>query len=54
MAFTYKLELEDGTPAEPSELSSAVPTWRPGDLIPLWAKRSSTRRRHPPRNGTRR
>jgi hypothetical protein len=35
MAFTYKLEREDGTPADPPTLHTAVPTWRPGDTIPL-------------------
>jgi hypothetical protein len=35
MAFTYKLFLEDGTPADPPTLDTAVPTWRPGDTIPL-------------------
>jgi hypothetical protein len=35
MAFVYRLELEDGTPADPPTLSTAVPTWRPGDTIPL-------------------
>jgi hypothetical protein len=33
--FLFKLETEDGTPAEPPSLSSAVPNWRPGDTIPL-------------------
>jgi hypothetical protein len=28
MAFTYKLEHEDGTPAEPSTFRTAVPNWR--------------------------
>jgi hypothetical protein len=35
MAFTYKLELEDGTPANPPTLRTAVPTWNAGDTIPL-------------------
>jgi hypothetical protein len=35
MAFVYRLELEDGTPANPPTLSTAVPTWRAGDTIPL-------------------
>jgi hypothetical protein len=39
MAFTYKLELEDGTPADPPILDTAVPNWRAGDTIPL-GKRS--------------
>lgn len=33
--FLFKLETEDGTPAEPSTLSAAVPNWRPGDAIYL-------------------
>jgi hypothetical protein len=33
--FTYKLELEDGTPADPPTLESATSTWNPGDVIPL-------------------
>ena len=35
MAFTFKLEHEDGTPADPPTLITAVPTWNPGDTIPL-------------------
>ncbi len=35
MAFIYRLELEDGTQADPPTLDTAVPTWRPGDTIPL-------------------
>jgi hypothetical protein len=35
MAFMFELEQEDGTPADPPSLSTAVPTWRPGDTIPL-------------------
>ena len=34
-AFTYKLEHEDGTPADPPSFQTSVPTWRPGDTIPL-------------------
>jgi hypothetical protein len=33
--FTYTLELEGGTPADPPTLETAVPTWRAGDTIPL-------------------
>jgi hypothetical protein len=33
--FTFKLELEDGTPADPPTLIAAVPNWKPGDTIPL-------------------
>jgi hypothetical protein len=35
MAFTYGLELEDGTPAEPRTLNTATSSWHPGDEIPL-------------------
>jgi hypothetical protein len=33
--FLFKLETPEGTPAEPSTLSAAVPNWRPGDSICL-------------------
>ena len=29
MAFIYKLVLEDGTPADPPTLDTAVPNWLP-------------------------
>jgi hypothetical protein len=35
MAFIFKLELEDGTPADPPTLETAVPNWGAGDTIPL-------------------
>jgi hypothetical protein len=35
MAFTYRLEKEDGTPADPPVLHTAVPMWQAGDTIPL-------------------
>lgn len=36
MAFTYKLEHEDGTPADPPTMRSAPGvSWEPGDEIPL-------------------
>jgi hypothetical protein len=35
MAFTYKLEFEDGTPADPPTFRTAVPTWNAGDMIPF-------------------
>ena len=35
MAFLFKLETTDGTPAEPPTLATAVPSWRAGDRIPL-------------------
>jgi hypothetical protein len=37
MAFTFKLENEDGTPADPPVLHTAVPNWQAGDTIPLGA-----------------
>jgi hypothetical protein len=33
--FLFRLETEDGAPAEPPTLSSAVPNWREGDTIHL-------------------
>jgi hypothetical protein len=38
--FTFRLEQEDGTPADPPTFRTAVPTWRPGDTIPLGAGRA--------------
>jgi hypothetical protein len=35
MAFMFKLELADGTPADPPRLDVAVPNWSAGDTIPL-------------------
>jgi hypothetical protein len=35
MAFMFKLEREDGTPADPPTLKAAVPDWRAGDTIAL-------------------
>jgi hypothetical protein len=35
MPFAYRLELEDGTPADPPTLRTAVPTSNAGDTIPL-------------------
>jgi hypothetical protein len=35
MAFIYRLELEDGTAADPPTFRTAVPTWSAGDTIPL-------------------
>lgn len=34
-SFAFNLEREDGTPADPSVLETAVPNWRVGDTIPL-------------------
>jgi len=33
--FTFKLELEDGTPADPPTVTVAIPNWRAGGMIPL-------------------
>jgi hypothetical protein len=38
--FNFKLELEDGTPAEPPTFTAAVPNWKAGDTIPLGPGRS--------------
>jgi hypothetical protein len=35
MAFTFRLERENGTPADPPVLHTAVPNWQVGDTIPL-------------------
>jgi hypothetical protein len=35
MAFIYRLELEDGTPADLATLKTVVPNWRVGDTIPI-------------------
>lgn len=40
MAFAFRLELEDGSPADPPTLQAAVSNWRPGDVIALSAGRS--------------
>ena len=39
-SFAYKLEHEDGTPADPPFFQTSVPTWRAGDAIPLGQGRS--------------
>ena len=33
--FLFRLETEDGAPAEPRQLTSAVPSWGAGDTIHL-------------------
>jgi hypothetical protein len=40
MAFTYRLEQEDGTSADPPTFHTVVPTWHAGDTIPLGAGRA--------------
>jgi hypothetical protein len=42
MAFHFRLELEDGTLADPPTLQAAVPNWRPGDMIPSRTGRSAS------------
>ena len=39
-AFLFRLETNDGAPADPPKLESAVPNWRAGDMIPLGANRT--------------
>ena len=34
MAFTYRLVLEDGSPADPPTFVSSEPNWQVGDRIP--------------------
>jgi hypothetical protein len=41
MTFTYKLEHEDGTSADPRTFKTAVPTWRPG--LPQTPRRTECR-----------
>jgi hypothetical protein len=33
--ITFELRRVDGTPADPPTLTTAAPTWRAGDMIPL-------------------
>jgi hypothetical protein len=40
MAFQFKLEDEDGQPADPPTLRSAVPNWQAGDMIPFGPNKS--------------
>jgi hypothetical protein len=35
MVFAFRLEAQDGTPADPPMFSTAVPNWRAGDTVPL-------------------
>jgi hypothetical protein len=35
MAFQFRLGHDDGTPADPATLKTAVPNWQAGDTIPL-------------------
>lgn len=38
--FTFRLELIDGTAADPPSFRTSVPNWGPGDTIPLGADRT--------------
>jgi hypothetical protein len=38
MAFQFRLEHDDGSPADPPTLKAAVPNWRAGDTIPVGGK----------------
>ena len=38
--FAFRLEREDGTPADPRTFEAAVPNWRPGDTIHLGRERT--------------
>jgi hypothetical protein len=38
--FLFRLETADDAPAEPPTMTSAVPNWRPGDMIPLSSSRT--------------
>ena len=40
MAFSFRLEKENGTPADPPVLHTAVPNWSAGDTIPLSADKT--------------
>jgi hypothetical protein len=38
--FAFRLEHQDGTPAEPRHFEAAVPNWRAGDTIHLGRART--------------
>jgi hypothetical protein len=38
LGFTFKLELQDGTRADPPTFRTSVLNWLPGDTIPLGAR----------------
>jgi hypothetical protein len=38
--FTFTLEHEDGSPADPPTFSTVAPNWSPGDTIPLGRDRA--------------
>jgi hypothetical protein len=39
-SFAFKLELDDGTPADPPTFETTVLVWNPGDRIPLGPNRT--------------
>jgi hypothetical protein len=41
MAFTFRLEQADGTPADPPVLHTATPVWNIEDTIPLGSAAST-------------
>jgi hypothetical protein len=45
MAFHFKLEREDGTPADPPTHKAAVPDWRDGNTIALGGRPDAPRDR---------
>ena len=41
MAFVFRLETTEGRPVVPPEVSTSLPTWRPGDVLylrPRWLR----------------
>jgi hypothetical protein len=40
MTYTYRLEREDGTPADPPTFRTSVSSWHAGDSIPLGRDRT--------------
>jgi hypothetical protein len=41
MAFVFRLETTKGRPVVPPEVSTSLPTWRPGDVLylrPRWLR----------------
>ena len=43
--FDFRLENEDGTPADPPVLHTAVPNWQACDTDPAWRGQDARRRR---------
>jgi hypothetical protein len=38
--FAFRLQREDGSPADPPTFEAAVPNWRPGDTLHLGRERT--------------